>query len=738
MPAPGSSRRGLDTNQPRTRKAAINMVSNNFDNIPSYLKENARFCLWRYEERSNGKGETYLTKPPYNAVTGRYAESNNPDTFTDYETAHRVFVESGSYDGMGAGVFDGLSAIDIDHCITLGKLSPMAREIVEAMDTYTEISPSGEGLRLFFLAPGYSYDSGIYYINSRAAGDKAKENYKAAGYKGGEGLEVYIYGMTKKYVTITGNAINEKGVEERADRLPAILEKFMRRDGKPVKDERPNSRNLFTDRAASYQQARETPRTPDDLTDDELLERAFAARNGFKIFSLWNGDIAGYESQSEADQALCNYLAFWTGCNEQRIDSLFRQSGLYRPKWDEKHGADTYGNTTIAKAVEGCRETYTPGKDKGVAPGSFEGGNVSEERRGESLPYNTVSVFVSEKPADVAQGIFDCRYEETPIQTGFMSLDTALYGGLRSGLVTIGAISSAGKTTLLNQLGDYISANGTPVLFCSIEQTARELVGKSLSRMMAQRGYNEVGLYEMENSKYRPYKDGAKEYALAQCLDEYRETIAPNLTIMTARREQPTVYNIETAALMVAGEHGKSPLVIVDYLQLIQPASEKMSDKQATDVNVSRLRLLANKLKTPVIVISSLNRASYNTGIERSSFKESGMVEYSSDILLGLQPRDMKKTINEKVKNANGEMKPPTDMIKALRADNLLDDFMKSDVKECELVFLKHRNGKMPNKPLPFTFYAASSFFVEGKASKDGADSVGEWFIKNNEERPIM
>ena len=90
-----------------------------------------------------------------------------------------------------------------------------------------------------------------------------------------------------------------------------------------------------------------------DRDDAALLERAHAARNGAKFAALWRGDVSGYPSQSEADLALCNRLAWWTDYDAARVDALFRRSGLWRPKWDERHGEQTYGERTIAMAIAG-------------------------------------------------------------------------------------------------------------------------------------------------------------------------------------------------------------------------------------------------------------------------------------------------------------------------------------------------------------------------------------------------
>jgi hypothetical protein len=107
---------------------------------------------------------------------------------------------------------------------------------------------------------------------------------------------------------------------------------------------------------------------PADLTDDELLGKAMAAKNGAKFQALWRGDISGYPSQSEADLALANDLSFWFGPDPDRIDRLFRKSGLYRAKWDEPRKDSTYGLETIAKALAGRTKFYGPDKNTANQP----------------------------------------------------------------------------------------------------------------------------------------------------------------------------------------------------------------------------------------------------------------------------------------------------------------------------------------------------------------------------------
>lgn len=111
------------------------------------------------------------------------------------------------------------------------------------------------------------------------------------------------------------------------------------------------------------------------LDDAELLRRMFASKSGAKIQRLFDGNTEDYGGDhSAADMALCNHLAFFTGKDPARMDAMFRQSGLMRPKWDVRHSGDgdTYGQMTIAAAIAGTADVYTngagPGRNHGSTP----------------------------------------------------------------------------------------------------------------------------------------------------------------------------------------------------------------------------------------------------------------------------------------------------------------------------------------------------------------------------------
>ena len=184
-------------------------MSVNFVNIPTELKQNASFCLWKKEKRGGR-----VTKVPYNPSNGTMAKTNDASTFTDFATAMKAYA-MGGWDGIGYRVSEGIGAIDIDHCIREdGTLNDVAASILGFFpNSYFERSPSGTGLRGFFkLSPDFAYDKTVYYINNRK-----------------HGLEVYLPGTTNRFVTVTGDMYRPGVVERNDEGLATTLDTFMKR-----------------------------------------------------------------------------------------------------------------------------------------------------------------------------------------------------------------------------------------------------------------------------------------------------------------------------------------------------------------------------------------------------------------------------------------------------------------------------------------------------------------------------
>lgn len=233
----------------------------------------------------------------------------------------------------------------------------------------------------------------------------------------------------------------------------------------------------------------------------------------------------------------------------------------------------------------------------------------------------------------------------TPVfSTGFEALDKAIDGGLYEGLYIIGAIPSLGKTTFVMQIADNLAMQGQDVLIVSLEMSRNDLIAKSISRKTIDLVMDNVGHGTAKDAKTaRGITDGARyahytdqEQKLIDAAIEQYAAFANHLFILEGVGDI-SVKEIRAAAEQHKKLTGKTPVVVIDYLQILYPYDVKASDKQNTDKAVLELRRLARDAKTPVIAISSFSRANYNTPVNMAAFKESGGIEYSSDVLIGMQ-----------------------------------------------------------------------------------------------------
>lgn len=279
------------------------------------------------------------------------------------------------------------------------------------------------------------------------------------------------------------------------------------------------------------------------------------------------------------------------------------------------------------------------------------------------------------------------------IPTGFGKLDDVLDGGLYEGLYIIGAVSSLGKTTLVMQIADQIAQEGTDIVIFSLEMASSEIMAKSISRHTLQQALKS-GL-DIKNAKtarditvrerYRNYSDAEREL-ISAAIQTYR-SYASHIYISEG------IGNIGADQIrQTVKDHilftGNTPVVIVDYLQILAPHNERATDKQVTDKAVMELKRISRDYKTPVVCISSFNRASYEKAAAMEAFKESGAIEYSSDVLIGLQLSGV------------GSGKFDANAAK------------KKSPREMELLILKNRNGSIGDK-LSFNYYPRFNYFKE-------------------------
>lgn len=287
-----------------------------YEAIPSELKALPNWVCYRY---FYDDGIDKYRKMPINPRDMEPAKSNDPTTWTDYDTAVRAAEEC---DGIGFMFSNSpYFGVDIDGVrdeierYKAGEDTIIA-EFVDTLQSYTELSRSGNGIHI--ICRGKLPPSG-----------RRKGN-----------VEMYENG---RFFVMTGNIAAEYAdISDCTEAIKVLHEKYIGGGTSPSSSPALPPAELA-------------------MTDSELLDRAKNAKNGAKFARLYAGDISGYTSQSEADMALCNHLAYWTGCDAERMDRMFRGSGLFREKWLREQSGTTYGALTIQKAILDCRNVYTPG-----------------------------------------------------------------------------------------------------------------------------------------------------------------------------------------------------------------------------------------------------------------------------------------------------------------------------------------------------------------------------------------
>lgn len=237
----------------------------------------------------------------------------------------------------------------------------------------------------------------------------------------------------------------------------------------------------------------------------------------------------------------------------------------------------------------------------------------------------------------------------TPVTpTGFDLLDRdVLDGGLYEGLYCIGAITSLGKTTFALQIADQIAKTcNKRILIFSLEMSRAELMSKTISRLTlleALRAGGDTTLAKTargitDGDRYKGYSKKEMEI-IQKAIETYGRDYSQNISIYEGIGDIG-VAQIRAEVERVTKLFGEAPIVVVDYLQILAPYNEeyiRASDKQNTDKNVVELKRISRDFKTTIIGISSFNRDNYLQPVNLSSFKESGAIEYSSDVLIGLQ-----------------------------------------------------------------------------------------------------
>ena len=303
---------------------------------------------------------------------------------------------------------------------------------------------------------------------------------------------------------------------------------------------------------------------------------------------------------------------------------------------------------------------------------------------------------------DFSKKVDDCWDEYVP--TGFPQLDAAIGGGLNVGLNILGALSALGKTTLMEQIATNISDTGREVLFVTLEMRKKQIAAKAISRQSYIQGGKDAAFTSAE----------LKKKSIIECLDPDREQLYQN-SCSTVKRQwrnfslisnQDKLWTVSEIEKYVQKEwvdqEYQAPVIFIDYLQLTPYEDTRETNDMKIIGNISSgLKALATKFETPVVVISSINRASYNEPLSMSCFKGSGNIEFNADVLLGIQLAgvgqghfDMEKEKHKEIRNV-------------------------------EIQVLKVKEGES-GATIPMDYYAKFNYFMEKDAKEDGKSETAD------------
>ena len=678
------------------------------------LNELALLKQWVAFRKVQKNGE--ISKPPINIRTGKGEGWNTPEGMGTLEEAYTYAIMHDSLiasipelskGGIGF-VFtenDCYAGIDLDHVIKNGKLTPEAEEIVALMDTYTELSLSGDGLHLIFKL-SQSLDSLGLDITHKLplSADSRIEIYDRA-----------------KYFTVSDKPYGEvKPIAERTQQCRQVCTKFC---VKPKNTETPattpatapernssainwkyNPDNYLPKGSLSV----DTSTRSQDLSDSELWQRMFDSEHGRDIKALYDGDISTYgNDHSSADLALCSYLNYWTNGDPSRIDRMFRQSRLMREKWERKD----YRDMTIALAINGKQassQTSTPSTAKnsagydsdapitGNTPNNRQNDSESNhrERAGSRLFTSHLADYLDFRLSDDLADF--ALYKNR--KTGFSNFDKD--NSLYPGLYAIGGVSGVGKTTFIHQITDNLARAGEYVMYFTLEQPLLDLASKGIARITAQ----ESPAYACTALEFR---NGWRNDIVEHAIRTYK-SFAERIFIRFCDFNT-SVDSIIQQVKDFMQKTGKKPVVVVDYLQILRPskASERKGSKEAVDDTVHALKVLQADYGLIMFVISSFNRQNYLTVADFESFKESGLIEYSADFVAALQLVAMNADLLDK---AN----------KLIAKRELIGEEKKRNPRDIELLVLKNRYGRSYVSYF-FTYDARHDLFNPNDIDKEQA-----------------
>lgn len=648
--------------------------------IPAELKACNNWVCWKYETKP---GDTKPGKVPYNARSGYRATTTKPETFSSFADAVKAATTGRARDGHG---YDGIGfaftespffGVDLDH---VGEAISRAdaAAIVDALQTYAERSPSGQGVHL--------------YARGSLPGAAVKNS--------GAGVEMY---ETGRFFTVTGDRLpgTAATVNDCTESIKPVYQRYA------IRPAQQPAQTVRTEAAAAT--------SGSGLPDAAILAKAM---QNSRFAALWAGDMSEYDDDhSRADNALCYLLAFWCGHDLAQIDRLFRQSGLMRPKWDSRRGGSTYGADTISRAAAAQPDNYgdrrqldTAAAERAAMPGGDQSGGSSvrtEAQPAQPISFESTADYIRRK--GFAEHLQDSA-QDGELVTGFAQLD-ALMCGWHCGIHVLGGTPGSGKTALALQMCDQISAAGRDCIYFSLEVPAGDMLARSLSRLTIQR-LDALPCGEPD-PRFDPVTYSALDILRGRAADQLDSLQADYLRNVGGRvhiiDRKLTTAEICSTVRQYVQQTGRKPVIFCDYLQLIAQisAAAQQDAKAATDTAIEAFTQLAKDLQLHIFVISSLNRMGYDQPADLTLFKESGAVEYSAVSAMILQLAAVYDRKPKTDKNGN-----PTSATRAPTTAEL-DEERQRQPRRLDLAILKSRYGKGAGSHLRLEYYSKCDYFIE-------------------------
>jgi len=437
------------------------------ENIPSELKGVNRWLSWHLEDRNGKKAK--IPRAPWSTGHDKAADYTKVENQIDFDAALTWLNENDSgWEGRndrGLGfVFmdeDPFVGVDLDDCIDEGSLNAQARKIAAALNSYTEYSPSTKGIHIIV---------------------KTKNKELLASIKNSDAnVEIYCQ---KRYFTMTGNHVEgyPNEVVDATYAMRGIYNTFK------IQKKKVNNKEMKNDKKKCLVSESKVNK----LSDEEIICRALSSKDGlFNV--LWNGDMGGYQSHSEADLALLGKLAFWTGKDEAQMERLFAQSGLYREKWDR----EDYRRSTIRRALDGCTNVYS-GRNRSLPP-------ANEDRTWALVRQAFINARDSESSTTMNQAIYYAALsvlnQDTYISYEDNENDILFYGS------EFGIYGCRGTTRIKTVLAKELQEEATTRVIREIINHVRNNTFTSRDKMGPQPGMLPVrnGLLDLKTMKLKEY-----------------------------------------------------------------------------------------------------------------------------------------------------------------------------------------------------------------------------------------